>query len=384
MKLHYQADPEVRFAIAALGRTEDIMFSPSNTRLAVAGFNHNVVLVAEVDIDLERTPYPIIFTRCVTLSCREFSYPHGLAWLDEGTLVVGNREGGISFIDVPEMSAGAQLARVAARRHWPPDDDLINSPGSVCWLPRGNGRAEILVCNNYIHNVARHIVELEDDFAPVSGEKLLAKGLGVPDSICTSADRGWIAVSNHNHHCVFVYRNGPALNPEREPDGRLTGINYPHGLRFSADGRFCLVADAGAPCVHVFAADDGDWTGEREPEVRLRILDDAAYFRGATNREEGGPKGLDLTNDGRLLVTTCEEEQIVFTDLRAGLGALCDAGRRGDEQPEFVSRSALDALAREWQSRAEKQKRDRRFIRRVVRRLKWEANQVLSFMGLRQ
>ncbi len=384
MKLPYHADPEIRFALAAIGRTEDIMFSPSNKQLAVAGFGHNVILVAEVDIDLARAPHPVIFTRCVTMSCREFHHPHGLAWLDEKTLVVGSREGGVTIVDVPELEEGARQVRVNARRHLPADGELIQSPGSVCCLPHGNGQASILVCNNYVDNVARHIVDLDEHFTPVSGEKLLASGLSIPDGICTTSDRDWIAVSNHNHRSVFVYRNGPALDPAGEPEGKLLGISFAHGLRFSADGKFCLVADAGAPCVHVFAAEDGNWAGEREPRVRLRILDDAAYFRGAINQEEGGPKGLDLTTDGRLLVTTCEEEQIIFTDVREGLEALCAAGQKGEVRPEFLSQPALDALALEWRARAEKNKVEMTLSRRIQRRLKRDVKKALTRIGLGQ
>jgi hypothetical protein len=40
----------VRAAVAALGRTEDVKFSPSNRRLAVAGFGDHKISVFDVSV----------------------------------------------------------------------------------------------------------------------------------------------------------------------------------------------------------------------------------------------------------------------------------------------------------------------------------------------
>src|SRR5512144_1482980 len=41
LELHYTAPQSVTDALASLGRTEDVRFSPSNRRLAVASFHRN-------------------------------------------------------------------------------------------------------------------------------------------------------------------------------------------------------------------------------------------------------------------------------------------------------------------------------------------------------
>jgi len=49
--LDYEAAPGVREAIASLGRTEDIRFSPGRNRLAFAGFGKDKIVVFEIGIE---------------------------------------------------------------------------------------------------------------------------------------------------------------------------------------------------------------------------------------------------------------------------------------------------------------------------------------------
>jgi|GEM_PF-7134952 len=46
--------------------------------------------------------------------------------------------------------------------------------------------------------------------------------------------------------------------------GFLFGVLYPHGMRFSADGRRLYASDAGTPNVSVFHSEDGTWDGPRD------------------------------------------------------------------------------------------------------------------------
>ena len=110
----------------------------------------------------------------------------------------------------------------------------------------------------------------------VSSEVLLRKWLDIPDGVRLSPDRRWIAVSNHSTHDVLLYENVPSLNEHTDPDGILRRVRYPHGLRFSSDGRYLFVADPGAPDVHVYAEDSAGWWGVRHPSrgrwrVRARL-----------------------------------------------------------------------------------------------------------------
>ncbi|HET8529791.1 MAG TPA: hypothetical protein VFO08_01475 [Methylomirabilota bacterium] len=132
-----------------------------------------------------------------------------------------------------------------------------------------------------------------------------------------SPERRWIAVSNHTTHNVLLYENSPALNADADPDGILRGIYYPHGLRFSADGRHLFVADAGAPYLHIYAQDPDQWSGVRHPVASIRIMEDAVFERGRRNPEEGGPKGLDIDAGSKVLVVTSECQPLAFFDMPA-------------------------------------------------------------------
>jgi len=96
------------------------------------------------------------------------------------------------------------------------------------------------------------------------------------------------------------------------------GVSYPHGVRFTADERTVLVADAGEPFVQLYRS-DGVWEGEHEPDASIRVISEESFARGSYNRYEGGPKGLDVTRDGRLMVTSCHEEPFAFFDVRSAL-----------------------------------------------------------------
>src|SRR5262249_21217278 len=149
----------------------------------------------------------------------------------------------------------------------------------------------------------------------VGGDVLLEKCLDIPDGIAASRDQRWIAVSNHNGYCVMLYENRQGLNRDAAPDGLLRGPHAPHGLRFSPDGHMLCVADAGTRYVHVYASDDAQWRGVRYPSASFRVIDEERFARGRYNVREGGPKGIDLDQDMRVLTVTCEWQPLAFFDL---------------------------------------------------------------------
>jgi sugar lactone lactonase YvrE len=92
----------------------------------------------------------------------------------------------------------------------------------------------------------------------------------------------------------------------------LNGISYPHGLRFSPDGKALYVADAGAPLVHKFDAPDGNWAIDATPSNSVPVLSEQVFLAGRHNEQEGGPKGLDLDSSGTIMAITCEEQPLAF------------------------------------------------------------------------
>ncbi len=306
----------VKTALANLGRTEDVQFSPDDSRLAVAGYNNNKILVLDIKVKTAKSGIVIKCEDWLEITSRSFNYPHGLFWIDSSTLIIANRSGDVPILKIPSEKPDTRIVEIAPIETIRRGRDLLHSPGSVSVSKIGKDLYDVVICNNYTHNVSRHLLDARDSFSPKGSCRLLAKGLDVPDGISHSHSGEWIAVSNHHKNAVFVYRNDNSLDEESEPAGKLLGMSCPHGLRFSHDDRYIFVADAGAPLVHVYRMEQRRWSGEHFPVHALRAVDNEAFNRGHTNPQEGGPKGLDLTDDDRILVASCEEEPIVFLDVR--------------------------------------------------------------------
>lgn len=318
MEVEFTAGEEVRAAIARIGRTEDVQFSPEGRRLAVAGFNENRLLILGIETNWDSEPPTIALTGPLELESDALVLPHGLCWIDERILIVANRQGLVAIFELPEKAAAGKIRLSPVRIVGNEATDLINTPGSVSAAPVGLDLVELFVCNNYAHYVSRHLVDRRNAYAPVASEIAIRDGLDVPDGVMISPSGRWIAVSNHGHAHVVIYRNDGDLDPTSRPQAVLKGVNYPHGVRFTADERTVLVADAGQPFVRFYRS-DGEWEGEHEPDSSIRVMSEESFTRGSYNRYEGGPKGLDVTRDGRLMVISCHEVPFAFFDVRSAL-----------------------------------------------------------------
>jgi hypothetical protein len=350
MEITYTASDRVREVIASLGRTEDVRFSPSNRRLALTAFRHNAVVVFDIDMTCSAGRKEVALTRAAQFSSPALDYPHGLDFLDEETVVVASRGGDMPILKLPlyETPSGElSSARVLRAGKLP----LWNAPGSVSAYRTSEHSCETLVCNAGANTVTRHRVDFRAGCALESSNVLLKKWLDIPDGVTVSADGQWIAISNHNAHNVLLYRNSPSLDQQSDPDGMLRSLYYPHGLRFSSDGRRMFVADAGSPYVFVYENDGTGWDGVHNPIGSFRVMDDALYLRGRTNPKEGGPKGIDIDRGMNVLVATCECQPLAFFDLPALLESssigLPSGSRAADqEQRAFAMRFELDVMRR--------------------------------------
>jgi hypothetical protein len=318
LQLTFTPSPAVADRLRALGRTEDVGFSPDQTRLAIAGFNENKILVLEIEVVTDEGVLSVRSDACVELRCPDFKRPHGLCWMDDSTLVVANRAQDVIVVSVPAASnAGEAVDVEPLLRLSESGDGIIKSPGSVAVTRLNDAYFDFLVCNNYRHYVSRHIIHKRNGFEVVSSHRLFERGLNVPDGIAVSGDGDLVAVSNHNANRIDVFRNDSGSGAPSRPAFSLGITNYPHGVRFGMDDRLVLVADAGAPLVHVFARGGEAWKPSRTPVLSIKVMDDLSFQRGRKNPEEGGPKGLDLRADGSLFVVSCEEVPIAFFDFRA-------------------------------------------------------------------
>lgn len=389
--LIFKPSAVVEERIRALGRTEDVVFSPDQTRLAIAGFNEDKILVIQIRTVTEAGVMSVQSDGCVELRCPEFNRPHGISWIDDGTLAVANRGKDVVIVSLPAVSnAGDVVGIEPLLRLSEGGDGIIGSPGSVAVTRLSDQYFDLLVCNNYRHYVSRHIIHRQNGFKVISGLRLFKQGLKVPDGIAVSTDGELVAVSNHDRKRVDVFRNGTGSGTQSSPVFSLGVPHYPHGVRFAMEDRLLLVADAGAPFVHLYVRDGTSWKAASGPVASIRVMDDHSFQRGRNNPEEGGPKGLDILADGSVLVVSCEEVPIAFFDFRS----VCDqfVGPDTADRREFRSSEArmlettLAALAgqhdqiRDLQAEVATLKaiRDRSLDRRLLRLVKRGALKILA------
>ena len=307
LEIPFEAPPEVRDGLAGMGRTEDVRLSPRGDRIAFACYRRDRIAIADVEIARGADGPLITISSFAELASPSLREPHGIDFLDDETLVIANRAGAVGVFGLPARGSGGELTPLADGATGPAAGD---GPGSVAVHVHADGSREVLICSNWANTITRHAVA---DRSLLDGEIVACRWLAIPDGIAISRDGEWLAVSNHSAHCAFLYLRA-TWGDDAEPVGILRGVEYPHGLRFDDCDRRLLVADAGAPRVHVFAADDG-WRGVRYPVASVVVLDERRFEAAQTNPQEGGPKGIDVDPDGRVLVVTSESVPLAFFDL---------------------------------------------------------------------
>lgn len=344
MKVDYRAGERARAILASLGRTEDVRFSPNSRRLAIAAFNKSRIAVFDVAVDRSGGVPSIVLTGGFSISSSAVSYPHGVDFLDDDTIAVASRKSGVAIFRLP--AAGATDCELSPLRFLATGNgSIVHTPGSVAVIHGEGGTCELLVCNNYADNVSRHRVDCNAGYAILESGILLGKWLNLPDGVCASRDGRWIAISNHNTHGVLIYERSQSLNEDSSPVGVLRGVSFPHGMRFSADGRHLFLADAGAPFVHVYACGDQGWRGARMPSASIRTMEEETFRRGRNNPQEGGPKGIDFDKTMSVAVTTCEHQTLQFLDAAAVLAAASAAAPAVEVEYELGALE-VDALTK--------------------------------------
>ena len=146
--LAFLPDRSVARRLDALGRTEDVKFSPDGRRLAIAGFTANTILIIEIAPIVQGGVLTIASRTCIEITCEALVSPHGLAWIDDGAMIVANRQRGVAVIPVPQRRSDNHAVRVQALLEIFPDDSTsVHTPGSVVV-------SRLVDSNKHIRNVA--------------------------------------------------------------------------------------------------------------------------------------------------------------------------------------------------------------------------------------
>ncbi|RJT40289.1 hypothetical protein D3227_09915 [Mesorhizobium waimense] len=319
-RIDFRASDAVQAALSAIGRTEDVRFSPDNRLLAIAGFGRKRCLILRIEVEAAADGPGVAIHDYMELTSDCIGEVHGLDFIDDRTLAVANRDGVVAIFSLPSGEpAGRSLEIVSRRQIKSGLFCKLRTPGSIAVRRESPSRTTLLVCNNYTYRVTRHVVDRRLGYRALRNQVLLKRGLDIPDGIALSHDGKWVAVSSHGTRDVKIYSLSGLLGPDTEPAGILENANYPHGLRFTADDRHILVADAGSPKLHVYES-EGGWSGRRTPSRSLVVLDDETFLRGRMSDEEGGPKGLDIDRSNSVVAVTCEEQALAFCSLASIVG----------------------------------------------------------------
>ena len=103
LEVGFDAPECVRDALAAIGRTEDVRFAPSGRRLAIACLVGQGIALADVAITVGESGPEIAVTSLDLLDSTALSDPHGIDFVDDDTLVVANRGGGVAVLRLPSV-----------------------------------------------------------------------------------------------------------------------------------------------------------------------------------------------------------------------------------------------------------------------------------------
>lgn len=310
-RIPHTASPAILHALSQIGRTEDVKLSPQNDFLAIADASNDQIVL--VYFAVQTNPEASIhISRTLTLKSAHLKYPHGISFLDSKTMVVANRLGDVSAFRVP---AGTEHTEVFVEPLFLLSESKqtkIQNPGSVEVYKLSDDTYRMLICNNHLHTVTSHKLKVAEGIA-ISGHRVVVRRkLIIPDGLAVSPDKRWMAVSNHVTGELMVYRNHFLLNRFTAPAAVMGGMVCPHGVRFSSDGKSLIVADAASAYLHLFEREGEDWQNLSAPTKSVRFLNENQFAEGRTNPEEGGVKGLDMSHDGSLLVTTCEVDTLAF------------------------------------------------------------------------
>ena len=160
-------DDAVAARLSVIGRTEDVAMSPDGQRLAVACFGADRIALVELSVERDPAldvPSAVLLRSVVMVECELLSLPHGLAFVDDRTLMVANRGADLVVVRLPPLGDQRPLVSTPGRLVVDGSVPLpVLTPGSVAVLGAGGGLAEVLVCENDRHVVTRHVVDTTAD-----------------------------------------------------------------------------------------------------------------------------------------------------------------------------------------------------------------------------
>jgi len=317
--LPIQASADVLDALATLGRCEDVTFAPDGFRLALADFGSDRIVVIDLHHPVT-TAAPVEVSGFTSVHCAWLQKPHGVALLADDLAVVANRVLDVVALRLPPRQVGVHRFDVdIAMRIGIGKVVRALTPGSVVVSQVAPDLVEVLVCNNYLDCVTRHMVDLRT-MTSLGGEVLIDAVVNHPDGVAVSTDRSLVAVSNRVPAGVLLYANRPDLHSRSVPVGTLHGAVAAHGICFTPDDEFVLLADGARPFVYVYRRGEHGWSGDHHPIATLQVMSDEAFARSHHARDDGGPKGVAIDPSQQVVAISAEAQPLAFFPLSVFIG----------------------------------------------------------------
>ena len=234
--IRYAAATEVQNVISTMGPIEDVKFSPDYRWLAIAGFAKNRLYLYSTNVTCSDNTKVVNIERYVVIRSSCLLEPHGVSFLDNENIIVANRAGLINILNIPEhIRNSSEIDVIPIATIKSTHKVLVESPGSICVQKIENGIYRVLACNNLIHTVTSHKVNLLRRARTENEGVLIRRGLSIPDGICMSPDREWVAVSSHATGTDLTSRNGSessrAVSRNRPSGCSTRNCSWPRSLR---------------------------------------------------------------------------------------------------------------------------------------------------------
>lgn len=269
--------------ISIIGRSESVKVSPSGNKIAYSSFDLNEVIIFDYVVDYEG----IQIQRNMRFGTG-LNSPHGLAWINEHTIVVANRDGpAVVFnvsdnacnyiIDIKEMSKSNDVT-------------VSVSPQNIrLYFCKTNNRIDYCDLNNNWN-------------ASFCGSLNTLVDLQVPDGIALSPSGKILAITSALDNRIVIY------NIENQTHHTLGNTDRPHSVCFVTD-ELILTTGGNDPCVVCWNMSDNHLA------CKLRILN-KRQFSLRYNDTEGGVKGICSCPRNRIIFLTCPNAPFLAVDAR--------------------------------------------------------------------
>lgn len=279
-------------------RTEDVCVSPSKKYIAFTGFETHKILILSINTQLN------IFDKYLVVTCKGFKKPHGVAWLDDNTLVVANRFLNtivFSFLNEDVSDTHKNITVYDILKHQIIKDYKDYKCSCVRACHRSDTTYDIFVCSN----TEGYVLQFTYDtslHSTLNSHVLFDSVLAIPDGIALNKNKSLIAVTDYKHSSTFIFHY--SFNTyESTLIATLKGAKFPHGVVFLNDSKI-LTTCGGTPYVYEYSNTKEIWGGEYMFTSKYRCVEEELYNKHHINEMEGGAKGIDVYDN--YIITTCE------------------------------------------------------------------------------